>query len=131
MEDYELGKLAEELIQSRYGKLLSEKDDKIKNLEKNITDLKESKTYCKINTILKVPIYKFGSRFEYQDSEINIEYKNLDQISDELNEKTEHIEELNGKIDVLSNVNIKLDRFIHRNKLSSFVYKLWCKKETK
>lgn len=121
MKDYELGKLAEELIQSRYSEKLKAKDEKIAELEIKLKELEERKTYC------EKTIISYTSTFGYRTPKTTVEYqyKSLDEITDELTNKTKHIESLNKDINTLSIEKTSHDSFIHRNKLSSFLYKKW------
>lgn len=126
MEDYELGRLAEELIEKRYGDKLKAKDDKINDLEKELEELKESRVYCREIIIEKVPV--FGLDFKKKGSKPFREYKSIEGVNEEFNNLSKELELNKDRLSVVSKVNRKLDSFIHRNKLSSFIFKMWSDK---
>ncbi len=108
MKDYELGRLAEELIEKRYG----DKIARIKELEEEIQKLKNSKTFLMKTTLICSGNHhsdytyfgiddvtqKFKSRIDKQDRKIDCLQEKLElrkkyfeeSVSDLHNEKLDH-----------------------------------------
>ena len=122
MKDYELGRLAEELIESRYGAKLKERDDKIAKLEEQVRILENDRIYCfnQMNRSCGNPFAK--------DTLI---YRSFDEITKELKEADYKFKEKENQYKLLCNEYTKLDKFIHRNKRSVNKFIKWLQKGDK
>ncbi len=124
MEDYEMGRLAEELIEKRFEdklKMFLEtsriKDNEIVEIEKELSEEKNKKVYY------KQTISMFSHRSFDTYEEISV-----DDITKELKKSSELLEKTNKDLDIVAKVNLKYNRFVYRNKLATYLYKKWSDK---
>ena len=116
-EDYELGRLAEELIQSRYKDKLESYRDQLTTVrillidaEKKLDEVTDSKAYIKVT---KDSTFRIDWR---SPSQANIQYVGVDEVTEELAKNVQENKELKGKIETHE---LKLKR----NKLLAWLYK--------
>jgi len=99
-EDYEMGRLAEELIEKRYGDKLKAKDQEISDISKELETIKSEKTYRSV-------YWSSGLSWGCSDSE-RVTYYSVDELTGKYKESQEELETTTKRLNDLEKLNSKI-----------------------
>ena len=130
--DYELGRLAEELIASRHAKMIERYEATIKNLESSNYELKSELEEAISNRRYYKERYDSGSR--YCSSTTTLTYVGFDEVTKELKESRDKVNELESELETINNtLNSRLNEIVVFTSLPWYgrmVYKFETNKES-